>query len=94
MKEEYPHKIFLRFKPTKLLVTLREGPKNITMISKSVDLTYSHTIKILDLLNELGLIEFEEKGRIKVAKLTDLGEDLARSFDVVLTKLSKLKRKI
>ncbi len=94
MRETLPHSIFLRLKPTKLLVSLREGPKSITMVSKSVDLTYSHTIKILDILNELGLVEFEERGRIKIVKLTDLGEDIARNFDTILIKLSKLSKKI
>jgi len=94
MKENYPHEIFLRYKPAKLLTTLREGPKNITMLSKAVDLTYSHTIKILDLLNELGIVEFEEKGRVKIVKLTDIGEDLARTLDTLISKLSKLKKKI
>jgi len=93
MKENFPHEIFLRYKPAKLLVTLREGPKNITMVSKAVDLTYSHTIKILDLLNELGIVEFEEKGRVKIVKLTDIGEDIARTLDSLMSKLNRLKKK-
>jgi len=94
MGENLPDSIFLRIKPTKLLICLREGPKNITLLSKSVDLTYSHTVKILDLLNEAGLVEFEEKGRVKVVKLTDIGEEIARYFDIILTKFSKLRKKV
>ena len=87
-----PLNIFFRVKPVKLVTCLREGPKNVTLLSKSVDMTYSHTIKVLDILNEIGLVEFEEKGRVKIVKLTELGEEIARYFDVLLTKLSKLKK--
>jgi hypothetical protein len=41
----------------------------------------------------MGLVEFEKKGRIKLVKLTSTGEDLARVFDSVVSKLSKLKSK-
>jgi predicted transcriptional regulator len=79
-------------KPTKILISLRSGPKYVTLIAKEVDMTYSHAIKLLDIFNELGLVEFEEKGRIKMVKLTDTGEEIARIFDNLVSKLSKLKK--
>ena len=92
MEESSPIKFFLRIKPVKMLISLRSGPKYVTIISKEVDATYSHTIKLLDLFNELGLVEFEERGRVKMVRLTEGGEEIARLFDNLITKLSKIKK--
>lgn len=93
MKEKPVPRLFLRYKPVRLLTSLREGPKYATILSKEVDLTYSHTVKLLDQFKNYGLVEFEKKGRIKIVKLTSDGEDLAKSMDGVLGKLSRLKEK-
>jgi len=92
MGRDKPLSYFLHVKPIKILISLRSGPKYVTLIAKEVDMTYSHAIKLLDIFNELGLVEFEEKGRIKMVKLTDSGEEIARMFDNLLSKLSKLKK--
>jgi len=92
-KEKYGAKLFLRPKPVRIIVTLREGPKYATIIAKEVDCTYSHTVKLLDLFKILGLVDFEKKGRIKIVKLTEVGEDLARAMDSVLVKLGRMKEK-
>jgi DNA-binding MarR family transcriptional regulator len=92
MRDEKPLNYFLHVKPIKILISLRTGPKYVTMISKEVDITYSHAIKLLDIFNELGLVEFEERGRIKMVKLTDSGEEIARIFDNLVTKLSKIRK--
>ena len=92
-KEKIVPKLFLRTKPVKMLASLKDGPKYATILSKEVDVTYSHTVKLLDLFRDFNLVDFEKKGRIKVVKLTTLGEDLARSLDSVLIKLSRLKEK-
>jgi predicted transcriptional regulator len=76
-----------------LLISLKNGPKYATILSKEVDCTYSHTVKLLDQFKNYGLVEFEKKGRIKIIKLTDDGEDLAHSVEGSLMKLSKLKEK-
>ena len=76
-----------------MLISLKEGPKYATIISKEVDCTYSHTVKLLELFKDFGLVDFEKKGRIKIVKLTDIGDDLARNADGLLVKLSKLKDK-
>jgi predicted transcriptional regulator len=91
MKEKSILALFLRQKPVKLLVNLKSEPKYATILSKEVDLTYSHTVKLLDQFKNFGLVEFEKKGRIKVVKLTDTGEDIAKVFDTIFAKLSKLK---
>jgi DNA-binding MarR family transcriptional regulator len=92
-KEKFASKLFLRPKPVDMLIKLRSGPKYATIIAKEVDCTYSHTVKLLDLFKVLGLVDFEKKGRIKIVKLTDNGENLAKSMDVVMTTLRRLKEK-
>jgi len=84
-------KLYLHVKPVKLLISLKKGPKYATILSKEIDCTYSHTVKLLDQFKKFGLVDFEKKGRIKIVKLTSLGEDLAHAFEGVMMKLNKLK---
>ena len=84
-------KLFLRTKPVKMIVTLKKGPKYATQVSKKIDCTYSHTVKLLSELETLGLVTFKKQGRIKVITLTEDGEDLAHSIEGVLMKLSRIK---
>ena len=84
-------KLYLHTKPVRLMISLKSGPKYATLLSKEVDCTYSHTVKLLDQFNKLGLVEFEKKGRIKIIKLTGVGEDIAHAFEGVMMKLKKLK---
>lgn len=90
-KEKSSFRLFLHSKPVKLMTSLRAGPKYATILSKEIDCTYSHTVKLLDQFKKLGLVDFEKKGRIKIVKLTQAGEDLAHSFEGVLMQLNKLK---
>jgi len=76
-----------------MLTSLRSGPKYATILSKEVDVTYSHTVKLLDQFKLFGLVEFEKKGRIKIVRLTEDGQDLAHSFETAWSKLIKLKEK-
>jgi predicted transcriptional regulator len=93
IKEKSVTRLFLRPKPVKLIISLKSGPKYATILSKEVDLTYSHTVKLLDNFRNYNLVDFEKKGRIKMVKLTDEGEDLAHSIEGALIKLTKLKER-
>jgi DNA-binding MarR family transcriptional regulator len=92
-KEKSISKLFLRTKPVKMLTSLKSGPKYATIISKEVDCTYSHTVKLLANFERAGLVGFVKKGRIKIIELTDDGQDLAHDIENVLMRLSKLKDK-
>ena len=86
--------LFLRKKPVRLLLNIKlGGTKYVSILAKETDCTYSHTVKLLDLFQELGLVEFAKEGRIKYVKLTQDGTDLANDFEAVLRKFSKLKPK-
>ena len=94
LKQKFGPKMFFRIKPVKMLTALKVGPKYATIIAKETDCTYSHTVKILDLFKDYGLVDFEKKGRIKIVKLTEFGDDVAKGMDAILTKLSRVKEKI
>ena len=63
-----------------------------TQVSKMVDCTYSHTVKVLDMFRQLGLVKFEKKGRIKLISLTDNGHDMAHDFEGIRRKFKKLAK--
>lgn len=54
-----------------------------SILAKEVDCTYSHAVKILQILQELGLVVFEKKGRIKLIRLTKKGTDIAEHIDTI-----------
>jgi len=83
--------LFLHPKPVKMLTSLKsEEVRYATQVSKVVDCTYSHTVKVLELFRKLGLVQFEKKGRIKIVKLTDTGVEIAHDFEGLRRKFGKL----
>ena len=84
--------LFLHSKPVKMLISLKkDSVRYATQVAKSVDCTYSHTVKVLDNFKTLGLVSFNKKGRIKLVKLTDLGTDIAHDFEGIQRKFDKVK---
>ncbi len=73
--------IFFRRKPALMLVSLKKNTRMRygSILAKEVDCTYSHAVKILQTLEELKLVDFEKKGRIKVIKLTKKGIEVAEA---------------
>jgi len=91
-KEKNAYKeLFFKFKPVEMLVFLKKGmgPKYATQVSKGVDCTYSHTIKVLEKFRELGLVAFKKRGRVKIIKLTSEGEDIAHDFEGLVRKFKR-----
>jgi len=83
--------LFLHSKPVKMLTSLKnESIQYATQVSKAVDCTYSHTVKVLEQFRRLGLVQFEKKGRIKLIKLTDEGMDVAHDFEGLRRKFLKM----
>ena len=81
MKDNFD--IFFRRKPALILVALKKiaRARYGSILAKEVDCTYSHAVKILQNLEDLGLVVFEKKGRIKLIKLTKKGEEVADSIE-------------
>ncbi len=75
--------IFFRRKPAMMLVSLKKNTRMRygSILAKEIDCTYSHAVKILQILEQLNLVYFEKKGRIKVIKLTKKGKDIADAIE-------------
>ena len=78
-----PFEVFFRKKPALMLIALKKSRKMRygSVLAKEVDCTYSHAVKILQVLEKLGLVVFEKKGRIKLIKLTKKGQEIADHMD-------------
>jgi len=75
--------VFFRRKPALMLVALKKltRARYGSILAKEVDCTYSHAVKILQMLEKLELVGFEKKGRIKLIKLTKRGEEVANNIE-------------
>ncbi len=82
---------FVREKPVMMLVKLRnfDKPRYASLLAKEVDCTYSHTVRILQILEENKLIKFVKRGRIKIIELTKLGEEVSRIMEELLRAFQK-----
>lgn len=81
MKDNFD--IFFRRKPALMLVSLKKKARMRygSVLAKEIDCTYSHAVKILQTLEDLGLVNFEKKGRIKLIQLTKKGKDVADAME-------------
>ena len=86
---------FLREKPVMMLIKLRNfnKPRYASLLAKEVDCTYSHTVRILQILEENELIQFVKRGRIKIIELTKLGEKISTIMEELNWLLIILKRR-
>lgn len=83
--------LILHEKPSGILLSLRDREKKYpTVLAKENDCTYTHVLKIVGQLRELGLVEFERDGRIKFVTLTSAGEDIAHSVEGLVRQLERL----
>jgi len=74
--------LLLNGKPCRLLVEVGERSEPFGKeISKEIDSTYSHTLRIVDRFEELGLISRERPGRKMVLSLTEDGEEVADALE-------------
>ncbi len=78
--EEEASRFFLQEKPEKILIYLKKENKPLytSIISRELRTTYAHTFNVLKRLEELKLVSFKESGRIKLVKLTELGDEVAK----------------
>lgn len=87
--------LFLHEKPVKMLISLKnDRSKYTTQVSKDVDCTYSHTVKVLNMFKKMGLVSFDKKGRIKHVKLTRDGDELALAFEGIMKNFTRLAGQI
>jgi len=85
--------LFLHEKPSGIILSLKDSDgKYASILSKEVDCTYTHTLKILTQLKEYKLVEFEKNGRIKRVCLTAEGEDVAHELGGLVRKLERITK--
>ncbi|MBI4020800.1 MAG: hypothetical protein HY369_01005 [Candidatus Aenigmarchaeota archaeon] len=85
--------LFLREKPVRIITGIKSAKGGVyaTILAKEADCTYSHTIKILNVFQKLGMVSFEKKGRIKRVILTDDGWEIAQNLETVVKKFTTLQ---
>jgi len=77
--------VFIREKPAMMLVNLLNPTTEpyASTLAKKVDCTYSHVVKILQEMEDAGLVNFEKSGRLKILKLTKKGEEIAKHIEAI-----------
>ncbi|MBL7054166.1 Rrf2 family transcriptional regulator [Candidatus Woesearchaeota archaeon] len=75
--------VFFREKPAMMLVELKNAKSEIyaSSLAKQIDCTYSHVVKILQHMEQAGLVNFEKQGRLKLLTLTKTGSEIAENID-------------
>ncbi|PIN81849.1 hypothetical protein COV11_01045 [Candidatus Woesearchaeota archaeon CG10_big_fil_rev_8_21_14_0_10_30_7] len=79
MKNKEIFKTFFREKPAMMLVHLRNSKSEVyaSSLAKQIDCTYSHVVKVLQEMEQEGLINFDKQGRLKLLSLTKKGQEVA-----------------
>jgi len=85
MNENNIFDVFFRAKPAMMLVTLNNAKNDMyaSSLAKKIDCTYSHVVKILQLMKDAKLVNFDKKGRLKLLTLTKKGKDIAQHIDQI-----------
>ena len=74
---------FFRAKPAMMLVEIKNAKAGVyaSSLAKQVDCTYSHVIKILQNMEDAGLLNIEKSGRLNILTLTKTGSEVAEKID-------------
>lgn len=77
--------VFFREKPSQMLINLKNSKSGVyaSSLAKSVDCTYSHVVKILQMMEKSKLVNFEKQGRLKLLTLTKSGNDIAEKMESI-----------
>lgn len=85
MRQSEIEKFFLKEKPVMALVTIeRSEDVYCRKVSKKIDTTYAHTVKIISRMEEMGLVRTEKQGRKKILELSPRGERYSELFRNIL----------
>ena len=77
--------VIFREKAAMILITLLRSKKAlyVSTLSKKVNYTYSHVVKVLKEMEQGGLISFEKHGRLKLLELTEKGKEVALEIEKI-----------
>lgn len=78
--------LFLHTKPAHILVQLNhpERENHTSEIARRTDCTYSHAVRIIEKMEERGLVETHREGRKKPVTLTEKGEKIAEPLSEII----------
>lgn len=79
--------VIITQKPIEILSFLyKQNDRKVysSKIAKCINVTYSHTVKIINNLIELGLVKKEKQGRTSYVTLTEKGMEAGKSSDDIL----------
>jgi predicted transcriptional regulator len=85
MKEKYEY--FLRRPMTLIMLTLLDSPTYKSQLMKKTKLSNSHVHKIVEMLNDMGLVEIENNNKINIIRLTEEGEKIAKNIRKIVSML-------
>lgn len=76
-------------KPAMALIAIRQqrDEAHISFVSRKIDTTYSHTVKVIDELEDAEYIQSSKEGRKRILDLTEKGKDTADSFIQVINSI-------
>jgi len=63
-----------------IMITLLDSPSYKSQLMRKTKLSYSHINKIVDMLNDMGLVEIENQSKTNIIRLTDEGEKVAKEL--------------
>ena len=73
--------VFLHKMPTYLLLAVGGHNRTyISVVAKECDCTYPHAVKILQEMEQFGIVKSEKLGRVKYVELTDYGRSIESSL--------------
>ena len=84
-------RVFAREKPARVLVTLKDTTNvwHLSKIAVATGTTYVYVTKLISALERKGLVVTEQKGKKRIAKLTDQGLVIANLLDELKKKLEE-----
>ncbi|MEM2908947.1 MAG: hypothetical protein QW590_02240 [Candidatus Bilamarchaeaceae archaeon] len=90
------NRLFLRQKPCKVLVILKESqtPRYISALAKESGATYVHTTKLLRKLETFNIVTFEKSGKKKMVKLTESGMRIATLLSELMLQLAEKAKSV
>lgn len=79
-----------REKPAMMLLGLKNSKSEVyaSSLAKQVDCTYSHVVKILQMMEKNGVLNFQKTGRLKILTLTKKGQEIADHIENIRSNLN------
>jgi len=83
---------FLQDKPARILLEMTKDDRTYPAdVSKALAATYSHIVRVIQKLEEYGLVSSEKEGRTKYIKLTEIGQQVAHHLQGLEMTLKNLQ---